>query len=271
MLFRSDAIQAGSHWSPPESEALPFNLDKAKTDLAAAGYTDTDGNGTVNDPVTGTDVVLNYFTRTSDQNTIKTAPFIKDWLSQIGVGLNVQSVSSGKLTTIIEAGNYDMFEWGWFPSPDPNFILGIFTCDQRAPKPGVYGNNDSFFCDSHYDQLYHDQLATKTVQERIDILHQMQQILWEQMPYIMVSYTDYLEAYRTDRFTGYIMQPAGNGDLLATWGPFAFINMSPVSGSSAAGGNKIPAGVWIGIVLALVIIAVVISMARRRGREEDRA
>ena len=266
-----DAIPAGAHWSPPPDEALPFNLEKAKADLAAAGYEDTDGDGTVNDPVTGDNVVLQYFTRTSDQNTIKTAPFVKDWLSQIGVDLNIQSVSSGKLTTIIEAGNYDMFAWGWFPNPDPNFILGIFTCDQRAPKAGVYGNNDSFFCDPHYDQLYQDQLATKTVQERIDVMHEMQQILWHQQPYIMLAYTDYLEAYRTDRFTGYIMQPAGNGDLLATWGPFAFINLRPVSGSSAASSNSIPAGVWIAIVVGLAVVVTLVMRRRRSVGDEDRA
>ena len=265
------AIPAGSHWDPPADEALPFNLDQAKADLAAAGYKDTDGDGTVNDPVTGDNVVLQYFTRTSDQNTIKTAPFVKDWLEQIGVGVNIQSVSSGKLTTIIEAGNYDMFAWGWFPSPDPNFILGIFTCDQRAPKAGVYGNNDSFFCDPHYDELYQAQLATKTVQERLDIMHEMQQILWQQQPYVMLAYTDYLEAYRTDRFTGYIMQPAGNGDLLATWGPFGFINLKPVSGSSAASSNSIPAGVWIAIVVALAIVVTLVMRRRRSEGDEDRA
>ena len=48
--------------------------------MADAGYKDTDGDGTVNDPVTGENVVLRYFTRSSDQNTIKTAPYVKSWL-----------------------------------------------------------------------------------------------------------------------------------------------------------------------------------------------
>lgn len=261
------------NWDPPADQALNFDLDKAKADLTAAGYTDTDGDGTVNDPETGENVVLRYYTRTSDQNTIKTAPFVKSWLNQIGVGVKVLAVSSGKLTTIIEAGDYELFHWGWFPNPDPNYILGIFTCEQRAPKPGVYGNNDSYFCDAGYDRLYEQQLTATSTEQRIDIIHQMQEILYEQQPYIMLSYTNYLEAYRTDRFTGYVMQPEGTGDLLATWGPFSFINVRPVTAATAGAAKSegIPGWVWIGIVVGLIVVAAGVMLGRRRASDEDRA
>ncbi len=260
-------------WNPPADQVLSFNLEKAKADLTAAGYTDTDGNGTVNDPKTGQDVVLRYYTRTSDQNTIKTAPFVKSWLNQIGVGVKVFAVSSGKLTSIIESGDYEMFHWGWFPNPDPNYILGVFTCDQRAPKPGVYGNNDSYFCDPAFDQMYQQQLTATSTTQREDIVHNMQDVLYQQQPYIMLAYTNYLEAYRTDRFTGYVKQPAGVGDLLATWGPFAFINLRPVTGEAASASKSegIPGWVWLGIVLGLVIVVVGIIFGRRRMSDEDRA
>jgi peptide/nickel transport system substrate-binding protein len=261
------------NWDPPADDALPFDLDQAKTDLTAAGYTDTDGDEIVNDPVTGDNVVMQYFTRTSDQNTIKTAPFVKNWLEQIGIGVNVQSVSNGKLTAIIEAGNYDMFHWGWFPNPDPNYILAIFTCEQRAPEPGVYGNNDSFFCDPEYDRLYDEQLAVTDPAERTAVVQQMQQILWDQMPYLMLAYTNLLEAYRTDRFTGFIGQPGEKGDLLATWGPFSFINLRAVGGAGTTdkGSSGIPVGVWIAVVGAIVVVALWLVLSRRRRRDEDRA
>jgi peptide/nickel transport system substrate-binding protein len=262
------------NWDPPADQALPFNIDQAKADLAAAGYKDTDGDGIVNDPQTGENVNLVYYARASDQNTIKTAPFVKNWLGQIGVGVKVNAVSSGKLTSIIEAGNYDMFEWGWFPNPDPNYILGIFTCEQRAPKAGVYGNNDSFYCNSAYDKLYQQQQQVTDASQRIDIVQQMQQMLWQDQPYIVVAYTDLLEAYRTDRFTGFVTQPEKVGDLLATWGPFAFINIHPVTATSGGtkGSSGIPAGVWIGIVVALIVVIGAVALSRRRSNvDEDRA
>jgi peptide/nickel transport system substrate-binding protein len=263
------AVPVGAHWDPPADEALNFDLQQAKADLTSAGYTDTDGDGIVNDPKTGENVVLRYYTRTSDENTIKTAPFVKSWLNQIGVEVKVLSVSSGKLTTIIEAGNYELFHWGWFPNPDPNFILGIFTCDQRAPKPGVYGNNDSFFCDPEYDKLYQQQLTALTTEERLDVIHRMQQILYEQQPYIMLAYTNYLEAYRTDRFTGYTMQPEKIGDLLATWGPIGFINLRPAVGATTST-SGVSAWAWIAIVAGVIIVVLALVVGRRRRvREED--
>ncbi len=262
------------NWDPPPDEALTFDLDKAKADLTAAGYTDTDGDGIVNDPKTGENVVLRYYTRTPDQNTIKTAPFVESWWKQIGVGVKIEAVSNGKASSINVAGNLDLYDWGWYPNPDPNYILGIFTCEQRSPKPGVYGNNDSYFCDPEYDKLYEQQLTATSTEQRIDIVHQMQQILYEQQPYIMLYYDQNLEAWRTDRFTGYIPQPSPDGDMLAFYGPFSIINIRPVA-AGAGGTTKsegIPGWVWIGIVLVgLAVVIAGIMLGRRRVSDEDRA
>ena len=260
------------NWDPPPDEALNFDLEKAKADLTAAGYTDTDGDGTVNDPTTGENVVLRYFTQTNDQNTIKLAPFVKSWLEQIGVGVKVSAVSSGKLNSIIEDGNYDMFHWGWYPNPDPNYILGIFRCEERPPKPGVYGNDDSYYCDPEFDRLYDQSLTVTDTQQRVEIVHQMQQMLYESQNYIVLSYTQLLDAWRTDRFTGYLAQPEGEGDLLATWGPFSFINLRLVTGEAAAAARSegVPGWVWIGIVVGLAVVAGGIMLGRRRVSDEDR-
>ncbi len=268
-----DAVPAGVHWDPPADQALTFNLEKAKADLAAAGYVDTNGNGIVNDPKTGEDVVFHYYTRTSDENTAKTAPFIKSWFNEIGVGTKIESVSNGKVTTIMQAGNLDGYDWGWYPNPDPNYILGVFTCEQRPPNPSTYGNNDSYFCDPQYDKLYQQQLYATSTAQRVDIIHRMQQILYEQQPYIMMYYDRNLEAWRTDRFTGFTPQPSPDGDMLAFYGPFSIINIRPVSATSGevTSSGGIPGWVWLGIVLGLVIVIIGIVFGRRRMSDEDRA
>ena len=266
------AVPAGVHWDPPPDQALNFDLNKARADLEAAGYVDTDGNGIVNDPKTGENVVLHYYTRTSDQNTTKTAPFVESWWKQIGVGVKIEAVSNAKASSINVAGNLDLYDWGWYPNPDPNYILGVFTCEQRSPKPGVYGNNDSYFCDPEYDKLYQEQLTATSTQDRIDTIQRMQQILYEQQPYIMLYYDRNLEAWRTDRFTGYIPQPSPDGDMLAFYGPFSIINIRPVTaGAGAAKSEGIPGWVWIGIVVGLVVVAAGIMLGRRRVSDEDRA
>jgi peptide/nickel transport system substrate-binding protein len=261
-------------WTPgPELPDLSFNPENAKAALAEAGYADTDGDGTVNDPVTGENVVLRYFTRSEDENTTNRAPYVESWLKDIGVAVKIQAVSNSKLSSIIEDGDYEMFDWGWYPNPDPNAILNVFTCSERAPEPGVYGNNDSYYCDPGYDKLYDEQLAATDPAERAKVVHAAQAKLYEDAPYVMVDYTQILQAYRTDRVENFLPQPAPDGDLLATYGPYSFIHITPptgaTSGSTSSGASST---IWILIAVAVIaIVAVAVIMSRRKDRDEDEA
>ena len=140
------------NWDPSSSEALPFDIAAANQKLDAAGYK-MGPDGVRIDPKTGKPLEFRYFTRNSDQNTIETAPYVKAWLAQIGIKVDVSAMSSAKLGTVIQEGNYDLFDWGWYPNPDPNYILGIFTCGER-PMPTIYDNSDSYYCNKESDTLY---------------------------------------------------------------------------------------------------------------------
>ena len=82
--------------------------------------------------------------------------------------------------------------------------------------------------------------------QRVDIVHQMQSILYRDQPYLVLWNDALLEAYSAD-WTGFKPQPDPDGDVLATYGPLSFISIHPVSGTSAGGGGSssgISAGVW---------------------------
>ena len=98
----------------------------------------------------------------------------------------------------------------------------------------------------------------------------MQAILYRDQPYIVLWNDATLEAYSSN-WTGFKPQPDPNGDVLATYGPLSFVSIRPVSGTSAGSGGSsggIPAGVWIGILAAVVVIVGASLMIRRR-RESD--
>jgi peptide/nickel transport system substrate-binding protein len=101
----------------------------------------------------------------------------------------------------------------------------------------------------------------------------MQSILYDDQPYIMLYYSNVLEAYRTDRVSGFTPQPAdapdAKGDLLATFGPFSFISIHPASGDSGGAFTKgVSSIVWIVLLIAGLAIAVVVLKRRRRTEEE---
>ena len=263
------------NWDPPPDQALPFDIAAANAKLDAAGYR-RGPDGIRIDPVDGEPLEFRYYVRNQDQNTIDTAPFIKDWLGQIGIKIDVSSMSNSKLESEIEAGTYDLFNWDWFPNPDPNYILGIFTCAQRPPRAGVYENSDSYYCNPEYDRLFRAQATETDPAKRTAIVHRMQAILYRDEPEILLFYGATLEAYRTDRVTGFTPQPADSatvkGDLLAGYGPFSFISIRPVSGTSGLPSGGAGPGLWIALVVGLVVVAIVVATAGwRRRRDPDRA
>ena len=127
-------------------------------------------------------------------------------MEQVGIKLEAQSLNSNKLSNVILAGDYDLFVWGWYPNPDPNYILDIFTCAERPPDANTYRNSDSYYCNPEYDKLNDEQGSVTDATERVDIVHQMQAILYRDQPYLMLWNDAVLEAYSPE-WTGFLPQP----------------------------------------------------------------
>jgi peptide/nickel transport system substrate-binding protein len=88
--------------------------------------------------------------------------------------------------------------WGWGSDPDPAYLLGVALCSE-IPS----GFSETGYCNPDYDALY-DQQAVETDQEaRISIIHEMQEILVRDVPYIIPYYQKEIQAWRTDTFVGW--------------------------------------------------------------------
>ncbi len=223
------------------------------------------------DPASGKPLEFRFFSRASDQNSIDIVPYVSGWMEQIGIKLDAQTLNSNKLSNVILAGDYDLFEWGWYPNPDPNYILDIFTCAQRPPDASTYRNSDSYYCNPDYDELYKQQSEVIDPAERVDIVHQMQAILYRDQPYLML-WNDALARgvqLRLDRASS--RNPIRTVTCLRRTGRCRSSTSGLSSGTSAGGGGAssgISAGLWIGLLAAVVIIVGGFMIARRR-READ--
>jgi peptide/nickel transport system substrate-binding protein len=162
-----------------------------------------------------------------------------------------------------------MFHWGWFPDPDPDFILSIMSCGQRPPA-GIW--SDSFYCNEEYDRMYQEQKTLLDLDERAEVIKEMQRMVYEDAPYIVLYYDKNLQAY-SDDWEGFVQQPEGVGDLLAAYGPTSYISIRPASAESGSTDDSegISPVVWIAIIGGIVLVAVVAMVVRRRVGDEDRA
>jgi peptide/nickel transport system substrate-binding protein len=261
------------HYEPTEEELQTFDLDAANALLDEGGYEDTDDDGVREMPGGGQPLEFRYFARSEENATVTTGEFVSEWLAEIGIATDVKSLTDTKLTDVIYEGKYDMFHWGWYPDPDPDFILSVMSCGQRPPD-GVW--SDSFYCDEEYDRMYEEQKTLIDIDERAEVVKEMQRIVYDEAPYAVLYYDQTLQAYRDDRWTGFTPQPTDGGDLLASYGPFGFVAIEPVSAESQQATARestsgIPPAVWAGIVGGLILIMGGGLLIRRRASREDRA
>ncbi|MCX6068269.1 MAG: hypothetical protein NT121_21390, partial [Chloroflexi bacterium] len=128
------------------------------------------------------------------------------WFKEAGMKVNPESMDEDAMTAAITpTGDYDLVIWAWEPDPDPDFILSVLTTDQFVDG----GWSDSGYHNPAYDQLYLGQqkLVDKTARQQA--IWKMQEMVFTDMPYIVLFYEDMLQAYRSDRFTGFIESPLG--------------------------------------------------------------
>jgi peptide/nickel transport system substrate-binding protein len=261
-------------WAPPADQAFSFNLTKAGQELDAAGYKKgSDGLRTMPDgkPI-GT---LRLFGRTDDKKSVNTLNFFKEWLSQLGINSQVTAMDSNKLTDVILEGNFDAFQWGWYVEPDPDSMLSYLTCGQRG------GWSDSWYCNPQYDKLYKQQNGEMNHTDRVAEVKKMQQIVFDDSPYLITAYTGYGEAVRSDRFACLEPQPDPGGVWLFQYGAHNYLSVRPADqagncdGVTSAVGATLPSkstsdsggsntALVAGVAVLVVALAAGVFLAVRR-------
>jgi peptide/nickel transport system substrate-binding protein len=253
------------HLELDESEIQGFDIGRSKDLLEQAGWTDTNGNGTVDK--NGEELELRLFVRSEDEDSTAQGQFIEDWFKEAGIGLETKAMSDTALTDTIYAADYDMFIWAWGSEADPDFILSVLTCDQ------VMGWSDTFWCNNEYSEMYAEQKTQLDVDERAATIKEMQRIAYEANPYVIFYYDNQFEAWRTDRFEGWTKTPANAdpGQVAFTFSTATYMNLRPLSSSSDGGGGGTSPLLFVGLgIVAIAIIAAVVFFLRR-GSAEDRA
>jgi peptide/nickel transport system substrate-binding protein len=139
---------------------------------------------------------------------------IQSDFTKIGVQLKQRSLDSSAAFDEIcgkDCTAYDTFDlamWDWIPLIDPDFILSVLTCAQYG------GWSDTGYCNPAYDKLYAKQGATLDHEARKQIVWQMQQMVYDDRPYIILNYQDWIYAY-TKKWDGFVSSPQGIFDSLS--------------------------------------------------------
>jgi peptide/nickel transport system substrate-binding protein len=296
----------------PNDDAAKAAVRKQRTDaamaaLGALGFRDTDGNGILNvpnDPASqkfdpkgaGKDFTLRLYVRDTRPNDQLAGDLIKQWFEAAGVAVDKQVVKEDFLTTatlpVDSNADSDLYLWGWGPDPDPSFMLSAMTTD------AINNWQDANWSNADYDKLVGQQRGAIDIPTRKQIIADALKLFYDQGPYDVLWYSNTLQAYRKDRFQGFVQFPEGVGSW---WNALNFgqygslLSVEPYNPAPAAtpaapavseGGSPAPAAsavpaapassngggntaLLVGAVALVVVLAGGVLLLRRRAAGED--
>lgn len=256
------------HYVPDEDVRYSFDPDAANALLDEAGY--RRGPDGVRVDSEGRRLEFRLTGRASEDYAQRASDYIVSWLRDIGIEVTKNLVSDNEVDETTSSGHYELAFSGWGTNPDPDYILNKQTC---AALPAASGSSSSnaFFCDETYDKLYAQQIAEMDPKKRAKLVLQAQARYYEMVPSLVLGYDNVLEAYRSDRFTGFVQQPEGEGQIMEQTGYWGFYGARPVEGA-AESDSGLPTGVWLALgagALALLAVGGTV-VVRRRATADDR-
>ncbi|MFS4091220.1 ABC transporter substrate-binding protein [Streptomyces sp. AF1A] len=257
-------------WQPSDAEKFGYDPAKANSVLDQAGYK-KGSDGIRVDPKSKRKLEFRLGIHSDDDGDAKVSTYLSGWFKQIGIKVDIQSMSSAKLNADLAKGDWDILMDSWSTGPDPTYLLGIQTCAALPDSKGEGGSTDSFFCDKNYDDLFLRQQSAFDVKERAGLLRQMQAILYKANENIMIYNANGLAAYRSDRVSGIVSGTADSTGAYPAQVSFdQYLNAAPAKASSSSSGGS--SGTVIGVSAAVVVVLAAggVFLARRRSSSDDR-
>jgi peptide/nickel transport system substrate-binding protein len=208
------------HYEVPQAERLDFNTDDAAKLLEENGYKDSDGDG-VREDKDGNKLSFGLISIADNVEEIKAAQIIADGCKKAGIEINLETMDDGALTDKITAADYDMFIWGWGGDLDPSVILRLLTTDE------IGGGNEPGYSNPDYDKLFSEQGTIIDKAERKKLTDEMQRMAYEDCPYIILIYDNFVQGYNTEKWTGIERIPAEDGSYFFNLSAWNYLNVAP--------------------------------------------
>jgi peptide/nickel transport system substrate-binding protein len=232
-------------WQPPAGLRRDFDPARAERILDGAGYR-RGPDGIRRLPGGQRRLALRLFVPGLRAYYQQSAGYLAAWWQRVGVEVDVRVMSDTQVSAQVGAGRYDLALGGWTLDPDPDYLLSVQTCGARPQADGP-STTDTFSCDAGYDDLYARQAVQIDPGARLVIVRELQRRMYEDGDRIVLYYPALLEAYRADRFTGFVRRPAGTGSIAGAW---SYVSVTAVAPSRPTGGRTGVLVFAIGVSLA---------------------
>jgi peptide/nickel transport system substrate-binding protein len=254
------------HWEPPADQLVTYDAEKAKAILDAAGYTDRDGDG-VREDAKGKKLDFKLVALSDYPPEVNAGKMLVPYLKSVGIKVRLEVMDEAAFSDILYGNQgVDMYIWAWGGDLDPSYQLSAFTTDQ------ILNNNDSCYSNPEYDKLFEAQSSSIDRAKRVEVVHQMQEILYTDNPYVVLWYETNLQAYRADRWTGWQLAPVNAPSAVMNYMRGTYIGVKPVAVAASTGGGLGTGSIVALVAGAVIVVGIVIWLVvRRRPKEVEGA
>ena len=184
------------------NEPYAYDPDKAREMLAAAGLTDSDGNGLVEHG--GKDLSFTLLVPEGVfANDVLIAETAAAALQEVGVGVEIRKIERSSFwdtlrLPVAEAG-WQIAMFGFNPSNASGLyhLDSMYTSNpDNTGRPAVW--NITRYANGKVDALLNQARVTVDGDARAAILAEAQEIIWSEAPYIWLQVNNIISASRTD-------------------------------------------------------------------------
>jgi peptide/nickel transport system substrate-binding protein len=170
--------------------ALPFDPDTARAALAAAGWTDTDGDGVLDRD--GSAFVIEILAPAENELRQDLAILIQEDLKRIGVKAVPRFVEWGTLMAAIEDGDFDALVNGW-EEPTQIDLAGLW----HSAPPGEPTFNFGRYSNPEVDRLLAEVDQVTDFAEQKPLFDRIQELIVADQPYTFLVENTRLTAHNS--------------------------------------------------------------------------
>ncbi|MBD3306481.1 hypothetical protein GF348_08895 [candidate division KSB3 bacterium] len=201
----------GSIYENPDNEKITYNPEQARQLLQEAGWDTRNDQGIlVRDGQPFTITALYY-----DKVFERHLTIFQEDLRNAGIDLNLKLLDWSAMLKLIDERNFDMAYLGWsgmlFPNPEPDYHSKYADVNQTNNIVGIKN--------PRIDEILDAYPAMFEIEQRIAALQELDNLVYEEHPYILSWYAPFTRVLYWNRFgmpESYFAK-FGRNDIISHW------------------------------------------------------
>ncbi len=223
------AGMAGSVWASPGADyfyTVPnkrgFDLNAATNLVASLGRYGLNANGNLESLITGEELKLSLYTSSQDEWAATAATILVEDMASIGIQLEWETTDKPVRSVCTPRSDWDMCMVAW--NGDSNASMAALPF--RTTNDSLTGWSSSV-----YDQTLGRLQMTMDDGSIRTLAGQLQQVMYDECPYVIIGYCSDIQAVRQDAWTGYEDALAASGGLFNTGSADAYMSITHREGA----------------------------------------